>query len=350
MAVQLAGEHPAAWHIRRLETIGASEAAAVAGLSRWSSPIQVWERKVERIIPDEGTTRLRLRMGNLVEPILATIYAEETGRHVDRRNRWRTSKAWPWAHAEIDGISYPVDAAGVIPADRRLLELKTADMIRGFGDPEDGAEALPMEYRLQVQHALAVTGLERADVYVVIGYGRQTLLYTLEREPRTIAALAKVEADFMERVRLRIPPEIDGTDAYREYLARRYPIADEPIVRPATPEEELLVAAVEVAVAETKRAEVAEAKAKNLVRAAIGTDAGIAGASGRATWTYNADPYPTDWKLVAAGQRHAIGEFFAGRAPSAWLADDALDALESVYTDRKPGARVLRLNFGRKAR
>ena len=72
------------WLEWRRRGIGGSDAAAVAGLNRWRSPMQVWLEKTGQI---EGSgDNEAMYWGRILEDIIADEFSRRTGKRVRRRN------------------------------------------------------------------------------------------------------------------------------------------------------------------------------------------------------------------------------------------------------------------------
>ena len=74
---------PEGWHEARKSGLGGSDIAAVLGLSKWASPMDVWYQKRGLVDPLEESNAMR--RGRLLEPAIAEWYAEETGLQVEDR-------------------------------------------------------------------------------------------------------------------------------------------------------------------------------------------------------------------------------------------------------------------------
>ena len=139
------------WLKARENGIGASEVAAVVGLSPWDSPFSLFLRKTHQIPPTEETQAMKL--GKLLEPVVVKLWEESTG--------WKAVKASakdiiyqdperPWRICTPDRIAYEVGSDG--KKKKVLLEIKTSSM--DF-DPDD----LPTNYLCQVQYQMHITGV-----------------------------------------------------------------------------------------------------------------------------------------------------------------------------------------------
>src|SRR5690606_22837425 len=64
----IANDRTPEWHSARSKGVGASEAAAVCGVSPYETPFEVWARKTGRIGKKESTPVMQL--GTFCEPLL----------------------------------------------------------------------------------------------------------------------------------------------------------------------------------------------------------------------------------------------------------------------------------------
>lgn len=339
------GTHPREWHEARLDGIGASDAPVVVGLSPYKAPIELWREKVERIIPDEGETPLRLRLGNLIEPVVLDLYREATGRKVIRVRAEKRSKKWPFAFAHLDGK---------VQFERRIVQVKTAHpaSLHRWGDPGEGpTKGVPPDIYVQELHELAVTGADVADVALLIGL-HEFRIYEIPRDDEAIADLMAAEEEFFGWVRDRVEPPIDGTEAWARELRRRYPSEDQNAgIRPATPEEDQSILNLELLRHNAKMIDENVTEAENRLKAIIGTDAGIEGEHGRITWKAQTAKRVA-WELVAKAYRALIediarkGEIveMLGEMIGSEIQATLNDAIEGLYTTEQE-SRVFRVRF-----
>lgn len=203
------------WLEVRKHGIGSSDAAAAVGLNPYKSQLQLWMEKTGRDAdlpqPDPDDTRSPVYWGTLLEPIVAASYTKQTGRRVRKVNVVLQHPERPWMLANIDR---EVIGAG----DVQILECKTAGEF-GARLWKDG---VPEYVQLQVQHQLAVTGKQAADVAVLI-CGQQLQVHRIQRDDDLIAKLMMLQERFWHYVTSDTPPPVDGSDSAATALQCLYP-------------------------------------------------------------------------------------------------------------------------------
>lgn len=198
------------WLHYRKGGIGGSDAAAILGISRWKSGLEIWQDKTNQTdgVPEENEA---MQWGNIMEPVIRNHFAEVMGKSVVQVKAILQHSEYPFMLADIDGLT--VDDEGN-PA---VLEIKTASEYKRSEWEND----IPLYYQTQVQHYLCVTGAAKAYVAVLIG-GNSFRVYEVDADAEIQQMLIAVERDFWNKVENRIRPEIDGSDASRELLDRIY--------------------------------------------------------------------------------------------------------------------------------
>lgn len=272
------------WLEQRRTGIGGSDAAAVLGLSKWSTPLSVWLDKTGQA-PDRGESE-PMRWGTLLEPVIRQEYAERTGRTVIAPGFLRHPQH-EFMVANVDGLS---------PDDDRLIEIKTARSADQWGEP--GSDQVPEEYLIQVHHYMAVLEVKVADIAVLIG-GSDFRIYTVEADAELQAMMIDAEREFWQSVRDRIPPApISYADA--QALYGRSARKDSAVVA-----DENVLAAVNHLCgirSDLARLEAAEEAQKAVIMAAMAEHDTLTDAAGKilATWRLAAAPKRFDAKALAA--------------------------------------------------
>ena len=211
------------WLEVRKRGIGSSDAAAAVGLNPYQSQLALWLQKTGRdTAPASGPLDTSasdciqedlspMYWGSLLEPIVAAHYTRRTGNRVRRINAVLQHPEHPWMLANIDR-----EVMGA--ADVQLLECKTAG-IQGARLWRDG---VPEYVQLQVQHQLAVTGKQAADVAVLLG-GQELQVFRIERDDELIGKLIALEREFWGYVERDQQPPADGSDSADAALRALYP-------------------------------------------------------------------------------------------------------------------------------
>lgn len=184
---------------RRTLGIGGSEAAAVAGMSRYQGPYSVWLEKTGRAQGFDGN--LTTEVGSYLEDFVAKLFERETGKKVRRENFILTNDKYPFAFADIDRKVIGEDA---------ILECKTTNNLENMRKFKQGE--YPAEWYCQLTQYLAITGAERAYLAVLIGC-REFRIFTLERSEDEIEAMMRIEKRFWEHVADVTPPEPVAADS-----------------------------------------------------------------------------------------------------------------------------------------
>ncbi|MBC3884058.1 YqaJ viral recombinase family nuclease [Undibacterium griseum] len=205
------------WLSVRKTGIGSSDAAAAVGLNPYQSQLELWLIKTGRdaglpvVDPQDETSPMY--WGSLLEPIVAAHYTRLSGNRVRRINAVLQhpdpDKAWMLANIDREVMGAP---------DVQILECKTAGE---FGSRlwRDG---VPEYVQLQVQHQLAVTGKQTADVCVLV-CGQEIRIHRIQRDDELIARLIELERQFWHYVETDTPPPTDGSDSADQALRCLYP-------------------------------------------------------------------------------------------------------------------------------
>lgn len=198
------------WLRWRKNGIGGSDVAALLGISKWKSAIELWLDKTGQA-EDLDADNEAMEWGRIMEPVIRSRFEEVTGKKVVEVYAIMQHIDYPFMLADVDGVT--VDDEGN-PA---VLEVKTASEFKR-SEWEDG---IPAYYETQVQHYLCVTGLATAYIAVLIG-GNTFRLYEVNADLEVQRMLVALEADFWNKVITKTRPEMDGSDAAKELLDKTY--------------------------------------------------------------------------------------------------------------------------------
>lgn len=204
------GMDRADWLDHRRRGIGGSDAPAIAGVSRYKSPFEVWLEKVDAPTGDDEDSEAAL-WGRLLEDVVADEVARREDIRLDPVRAILASPDHPFMLANIDRAAH--DPARPGPG---VYEGKTAGHFIG---PEWDDNAVPLAYVIQGMHYLAVTGWDWLLYGVLIG-GQRLEIRRVERDPELIEHLIDIEASFWELVDRRTPPDPDGSKACTEFVSK----------------------------------------------------------------------------------------------------------------------------------
>lgn len=274
----------------RTKDIGASEAAAVLGMSPWQKPSDIWARKVGLTAEQQDTNVLSF--GRRAEVLVCDWYAERMG-----SVRLETSDTLP------DPVGRPVfatpdrfvhDSNGGV-ATTWLVNAKTtshASPDHGWGEP--GTDQIPDQYCLQLAVEMACSGMQRADLAVLDLRERKLLVYHLQRDEQAEAIVMGALAQWWERhVVNREPPSDDGAIA-----AMRWPRDNGQMVQ-ANIEGVFWMDALRRVTEQRKMLDAAEEECKDNLKRLIGPHKGVESHVGRVTWKAGKDGAEIDWEAVA---------------------------------------------------
>ena len=183
------------WEAERRLSVGASEVAAVMGLSPYGvTPLDVYKHKHG---VDRQFDPLLAWIGHQSEPIIEAWVHEFSGVDVTLQPGFMArSVEHPYLHASFDRVS---------TAPFITWQFKTAHHYTGH----HWDEGIPTDIRVQVQAEMAVAGTSRAAVVVWIG-GREFRLFWEPRDDRFIDGhLIPAVRDFWDvNVRAQVPPPV----------------------------------------------------------------------------------------------------------------------------------------------
>lgn len=192
------------WLKARRSGIGGSDVAAILGLSPWKTPLQVYLAKIATEDQTDDQVSEAAEWGNRLEGAVADKFQE---RHPEvgvllNNDGIHVSKSHPFMLATPDRFIHSDDG-------ETILECKTAS-IRLLPTWEAGE--IPDAYQLQVQHYMAVLGLDFCWLACLVG-GQRYFEFRVERNQELIEGLIKRESEFWQMVQTRTPPAVSAGDS-----------------------------------------------------------------------------------------------------------------------------------------
>ena len=262
------------WLAARRLGIGASEIAAVAGLSRRRGPWDVWSSKVDGT---EFESTDEMRWGQWIEGRIIDWWARKTDRTIGNGGLWR-HPVHRWLLATPDAVvldhttADKYGPAAGVPVVTAVVDAKNAGWHGGGDWDEDGA---PLEYIAQVTQQMLAVGVNDAYLVAAIG-GKPPTERHFALDDDLAAELIKRGEQFWKLVETRTPPPLDGSKSATRWLANRYPDADPDYFADLTPAEvgelaELVAVDERIAALTTVRDELANGIKERLGTASVGT-------------------------------------------------------------------------------
>lgn len=246
--------------------VGASEMAAVLGVSPWSSPFALWWAKREGWQPPRTRGQ---RWGHKLEAVVAEVFAEDHPELLVCR-----AGAALWAHVEHPWVVCSPDFLAVSdtrdvaqPGPGPLVRVEPVECKsdrggKGWGKP--GTDEIPAHHRVQLLVQCAIFDAPRGHLV------RNDTPYVVEYDDAARAEFATwvdLARTFVASLEANIPPEPDGHDATTKALVQ---------LNPAVDVGEVQVVAAELAVEyglshdDLTAAKARFERAQNRVRAAMG--------------------------------------------------------------------------------
>jgi predicted phage-related endonuclease len=207
----MVGMNEGDWRVKRLESLGCSEASAVAGLNKYRTPLDVYMQKCSLIRGFEGSRAARL--GTALEPFIAAEFERETGFVTH-------DVTWNLAHPDEPRFTATLDRVCMANGRPAVVELKNP----GWRQKREWAEAVVTgspapgstieSYFYQTIGQMSVTGfglgflvgLVDKDLYVIRIERTKALEELCEWIPIQVGAF------WRNHIEKQVPPPADGRD------------------------------------------------------------------------------------------------------------------------------------------
>lgn len=185
-------ELEADWLVERRRSIGASEIAAVMGVSKWKTPVDLWQEKTGRRKPDPENSAMR--WGKKLEPLILDEYEAVTQNPVVKRQLFLRDVNRPYLTATLDGMT-----AG----SSTVVEAKSSSSSDGWGD--FGSDEIPEQYIVQVQQQMMLSRAICAVVPALLNRN-DFRIFVVPRNNEIIALLKDKADEFWHCVQNDTPP------------------------------------------------------------------------------------------------------------------------------------------------
>jgi putative phage-type endonuclease len=265
--------HSIDWHKARRKGLGGSDIAAILGISKWRTPMDVWVEKMGLVEPSEES--YAMMRGRILEDAIAQWYGEFTGFDLHPGEEMPIEGKHPWMLASPD--RYVDDDVS-----RFILEVKSARSADDWGAM--GTAKVPVYYATQGAWYMACKNMDRCDYAALFMINDEFRMYTVHRDMSVENRLLEVAGDWWQKHIVKgEQPDMDGSNAASKYLQDKFP-KDAIEMRSATIDEEDLMLELDIVQSKLKQLESTKSKLQNEIKACIGESAGLYTGSGKATW------------------------------------------------------------------
>lgn len=262
------------WLTKRREGIGASDVAAILGLSPYGSPFTVWAEKTQGWEAEESES---MHFGRVLEDVVVDEFTQSKGLHVGLRESLVHHPDFSWARATIDGLVFETPDINLSRVDIWGAPLGV------YEGKTDGSwsrwSEIPDHIALQVNWQMFVTGLDHCWIACLHG-GRRFEVYEVEYDKTLADTVLERVGEWRDRFLVGDEtPEPDGSDATTGVIRGLYPTSgDEVIELSAAMAAD--VDALRAVKLEAKRVEAEQKRLENRVKvalqeASVGTVGGV---------------------------------------------------------------------------
>lgn len=297
----------------RTQFIGGSDVGAILGVSPWTTPFQLYQKKIGALVEEITPAKQRIfDRGHRWEPIVLEMLIDELRERGHDIEVIATNQRYQ--DTELPFLACELDAELMIDGEETNAEMKTANHFAAKGWGEYDSEDIPIYYAAQGMHGLMIKPRRRCVFAAVTGFDERPMVRFMERDEETIAGIRSREIEFWNCIQtLTPPPAVDPEDV--KWLYQR----DGGTAIDAT--EEILEMCQHLkdmkssAKSQDAQIELMAARIKNF----MGSNAILLGPDGKplATWKNNKDSTVIDFKAayqdLAPAADH-IGDFTTTKA------------------------------------
>jgi len=181
------------WHELRRNSIGASDAAAIIGISPWETRYQLWCEKLGAAQQKQNYVMSR---GSAMEPQARAEYEKSVGAQFFPEVVFHDK--YPFLMASLDGMS--LDG-------KHAVEIKCPGK-ETFNQAKQGI--VPPHYYAQLQHQMMCAKLEKIDYYCF--NGDEGVCINVPFDDKYAEELLEEELKFWALVKSKTPPKLSEKD------------------------------------------------------------------------------------------------------------------------------------------
>lgn len=250
--------------------IGGSEIAAVMGVSRWQTPLQLWSIKTGAVAPDDLSDKEYVEIGSELEEFIAKRFEKVSGLKVRRAPQRYIDKEYSFMACQVDRLITGTD---------ELLECKNCSAYKA---KEWEGEEIPIEYILQVSWQLMITGRKVGYIAVLIG-GNQFKWKEIKADEELFTKMREAAIAFWSMVESNTPPMAMAAD--NSFIVQLHPNAGAEI-KEASQDITAAIALLQQTKAQIIDLEATKDEIEAKIKAVIGDAGGIKTPEYTAKWLF----------------------------------------------------------------
>ncbi len=205
-------ENEEEWHKLRSEGIGGSDAGAVMGLNKYTSPLKLFRKKTGRYVEDTEDN-VYIKKGKALESYVFEEHVrpdlEPLGFKVVHPEHVFINKQFPWLRANLDGLAVPDYS---MSAEHHIVvEIKWVSEWAESNWNGDDYCGIPASYYAQVQHYMLVTGAPVAYLYALFDKNWEVKRYEIPFNTSFAVRLINETKEFHKALLTGNEPKIAAT-------------------------------------------------------------------------------------------------------------------------------------------
>ena len=186
------------WLEGRRQHLTSTAMAAVAGVSKYETPLHVFRRFFNHLPVEENKY---MRWGRLLQGVIAAEYERITSTQLVPAPPFdlMVHDTEPWAASSFDYFL----------GDDTVVEIKTGSEMSGDWGLS-GTDEVPSQYIIQAEWQLAISGRVKCEIAAFLRDTCDLRIYPIQRDEEVIRHLLTIGADFWKQsIEARVPPPPD---------------------------------------------------------------------------------------------------------------------------------------------
>lgn len=190
----------------RTTYLGGSDVAAILGVSPWTTPFMLYQKKTGAYVEELSPAKRRiLERGARWEPIVLEMLVDEL---TDRGHEVEViATGQRYLDPDLSFLAAEIDAELIVDGEPVNGEMKTAGYFAAGAWGEYDSNEVPIYYLAQVMHGLMIQPRRRTVIAAVTGFDERPMIRWVDRDEETIAAIRAREIEFWQRIQSGDAPD-----------------------------------------------------------------------------------------------------------------------------------------------